>query len=61
MKLLLDENLSARVLRGGDWNGLVVNARSADRNGNTPANAVNNRCGLRLARGPLPSGEAGSR
>jgi len=43
---------SSRVLRGSDWNGDAINARSAYRNNNSPSDAFNFN-GFRLARGRL--------
>ncbi|WP_418219910.1 SUMF1/EgtB/PvdO family nonheme iron enzyme [Candidatus Thiodictyon syntrophicum] len=50
-----------RVLRGGSWINHARNCRSANRNGNEPANR-NENIGLRLSRAPPPrGGEAQSR
>jgi sulfatase modifying factor 1 len=51
---------SYRVLRGGRWSFNADDSRSALRNGALPSTMSNN-LGFRLARGRLPSGEAGSR
>ncbi|MFO0452036.1 MAG: SUMF1/EgtB/PvdO family nonheme iron enzyme [Pseudomonadota bacterium] len=44
---------SRRVLRGGSWNNTAVNARSANRNNNTPDNR-NTNIGVRLASTRVP-------
>ena len=44
-----------RVLRGGSWNNNGRNARSAQRNDNTPDNR-NNNIGFRLARAQCDAG-----